>query len=174
MLEGMEGELFVTAHRSLITFCHPAERDNWGNSLLLYHSKAGIQISLTSTFCLLGVSQVSPSVGEARLFLREAGRLRASHSIVSHFQWPRFSSRLFCQDSQYVFQEPIIDVYCYICYCYTASSRAQTPHQLSEQCQVYCHWFLKSISNGGDKVRGNTSRPYKPSCAFLRALVSCF
>lgn len=137
LLEGMgEGTVHDRSQEPLIMFCHPAERDNWGNSHLLHHSKADIQISLTSTFCLLGVSQVSPSVGEARLFLREAGRLRASHSIAPHFQWPRFSSRLFCQDSQYVFQEPIIDVYCYICYCYTASSRARTPHQLFEQCQL--------------------------------------
>lgn len=139
---GVGGTVCVCSQEPLITFCHPAERDNWGDSLLLHPSRAGIQISLTSTFCLLGVSQVSPSVGEARLFLGEAGHLWASLSIASHFQWPRFSSRLFCQDSQYVFQEPIIDIYCYICCCYTASSRAQTSHQLSEQCQLPCCLLL--------------------------------
>lgn len=58
MLEGVDGPVCDCSQEPLITFCYPAEGDNWGDSLLLHPSRAGIQISLTSTFCLLGMSQV--------------------------------------------------------------------------------------------------------------------
>lgn len=61
------GGLSVCSQEPLIAFCHSAERDNWGNSLYYIISRVSIQVSLTSTFCLLGMSQFSASVGEARL-----------------------------------------------------------------------------------------------------------
>lgn len=82
-LEGMGGTVCDCSQEPLITFCYSVERDNWGNSLLLHPSRVGVQVSLTSTFCLLGMSQVSRSVGEARLFLGEAGHLWASHHRLS-------------------------------------------------------------------------------------------
>lgn len=86
-------------------------------------------------------------------------------AIASHFQWPRFSSR---QDSQYVFQEPIIDKY-FIFVVVTQFPGELKPHTILNRsshpvCILERAFLIKLIN------RGNTPGPCKLSCAGVGVL----